>query len=182
MMNGVVPVTSQFLGLRSEAAVVHGQTGIVFPIGDVAAAADGIAQLDATPELHKHISEAAAATASGRYSWRACIEGWRECLEEVQSLPQSAPEEVGAAANRQTAGRLDRLRLPAGLVDGLRRIRRKIAPAVVSGGEEWPIFQRHHSQQRLARIAEACARLDGEVNRSSEEARDVMCLGPAGSA
>jgi glycosyltransferase involved in cell wall biosynthesis len=160
MMNGVVPVTSQFLGLLSEAAVIHDETGMVFPIGDAAMAADHLAQLSGDESKLACISAAAAESARRRYSWEACLQGWKTCLTEVGELAATRPDERQFARVGGPAGRLDRLGVPAGMIDAFRRLRRSIAPVVKAGGEEWPLYRRHHSPQRLAEIATACGRLD----------------------
>ena len=53
MMNGVVPVTSEYIGFQSERLVVDGVHGLSFPVGDVVSAVDAIESLVETPEAWK---------------------------------------------------------------------------------------------------------------------------------
>ncbi|CAK9099715.1 N-acetyl-alpha-D-glucosaminyl L-malate synthase (GlcNAc-Mal synthase) (L-malic acid glycosyltransferase BshA), partial [Durusdinium trenchii] len=165
MMNGVVPVTSRYLGFESERLVVDGVNGLAFPVGDMSTAATHINRLADSPEELRTLSKRALEHANGRYTWQRCLSEWEDCLRKVIERPVKPP----AAPRRipRNNGRLDRLHVPAACTDAVRRLRRLlVGPAVPPGGEEWPLFHRHHSPDRLREIEEACWRLEADSFRA----------------
>ncbi|GAB5442276.1 MAG: hypothetical protein Fues2KO_26250 [Fuerstiella sp.] len=51
--------------------------------------------------------------------------------------------------------------VPGGLIDSLRRVRRRVFGfRVPPGGEEWPLYRKNYSADRLAAIEHAIQMLD----------------------
>ena len=83
------------------------------------------------------------------YTWRLAQARWEKALEDAIRQPMVMGETIPVPP-QHGGGLLDRMGIPAACVDAIRRLRRAIAgPAVAPGGEEWPLYQRHHSQSRL---------------------------------
>ncbi|HMP72057.1 MAG TPA: glycosyltransferase family 4 protein [Kiritimatiellia bacterium] len=161
MMNGVVPITSRYLGFHLEGLVPENQCGLAFPIGDVQTAAQAVQTLADHPDRRAALSHAARLHAHANYRWPRCFEAWHPILQQsLHREPRRAlpPRVLPTTA---VAGRLDRLRLPPALIDHARRLRRKLAgPTLPPGGEEWPLYRTHHHPERLAAIEARCLALD----------------------
>ncbi|WP_149497784.1 glycosyltransferase family 4 protein [Roseiconus lacunae] len=163
MMNGVVPVTARYLGFKSERLVVDRVHGRSFPVGDTEAAAAIIEALAVDPKQLHRLSTNAAEHARKCYTWERCLASWRELIVRVQSVaPRKPPSHLGDPP-LQYNGRLDRLPLPSNVVDVFRRIRRKVGQSTRIDGQEWPLFHRHHTQDRLDEILESSRRLEVEA-------------------
>lgn len=163
MMHGVVPVTSRYHGFHSERLVVDGETGLSFEVGDTDAAAAAVLALQDDPRYLARMSAAATARAE-EYTWARSLSRWHatllELCEEPPLLATHAP-----TLPCITDGVLERIGLPPGIIDGLRRLRRQLlGPAVAAGGEEWPLFHRWHSASQLDAVREAILRLDAPTN------------------
>lgn len=105
MASGMAVVSSRYVGSGLEGALEHDATALLFPCGDVAAAAAQLARLP-QPALLERLSRAGHALVAGRYSEGASLEAWQRALEQVMVLtPLTAgPPEPAPAP----AGRLDR--------------------------------------------------------------------------
>ena len=165
MMHGVVPVTSDYLGRRSERLVIHDATGLVFPVGDIQAASRLLASLAANHAMLCELSENARAKAS-EYTWQPRLAAWHDALRSLSRIGplHSTPTEDLAAAT--PTGKLERLRLPWSVVDIMRRIRRStLGTPIRPGGEEWPLFDRSRSA-RAASLAPVIAEIENRSNLS----------------
>lgn len=169
MMNGVVPVTSRYIGFESEKLVVDGEHGLTFPVGDTAKAADAIQKLDAEPALLRRLSSAGRMHAQENYSWDACRERWFELAERIAARPPIVPSTELCGGESRQSGRLDRWGVPPGLVDTLRQVRRKMLRNGWQDGVEWPLFNRDHPPERLADVERYC--------RDIEETQRAACQG-----
>ncbi len=160
MVHGVVPVTSQYDGFFAEGLVTDGETGFAFPVGDMAAAAACVKRLAVDRTLLARLGQAAAVHAND-YTWQRSLTRWQELLAAVIAEPPLRGTQPPALPAVPAAGMLDRLGLPASLIDLSRRGRRWLrGPAVAAGGEEWPLFHRHHSETTLAAVRDALNDLD----------------------
>lgn len=159
MMHGVVPVSSRYHGFHSEGLVREGETGVSFDVGDMAAAARLVQHLQAHPgELDDLSARASAHGAS--YTWTKSMARWELALRDLAAAPAIVAR-MPTGLPTHKPGRLDRLGVPAGAVDGLRRLRRAVlGPAVAAGGIEWPLYNHHHSSAELESIREALLRID----------------------
>jgi glycosyltransferase involved in cell wall biosynthesis len=160
MMHGVVPVSSRYDGFHNEQLVVEGETGLSFAVGDMAAAAAAIRGLQRETAQLEHLSD--AARLHGRaYTWQTSLQRWQCALEALAAEPVVHASEFPAVPETRRSGRLERWGVPAGATDMLRRLRRAaLGPAVLPGGEEWPLFHRSHSPEVLAEVAHAIASLE----------------------
>ena len=157
MMNGVVPVTSQFIGFFAEKLVIEEGTGLSFPVGDVEQAANQIRRLYVNPELRMRLSEQGRQHAESNYRWDSSLKRWEECFRRVVDLTPLRADGTTESQWPDSPGRLDRLGVPAAVTDVFRRIRRKlIGPAVPGGGTEWPLHNIHYSSADLAEVSAAC--------------------------
>ncbi len=153
MASGMAVVSSRYVGSGLEGALVHDTTGLLFPCGDVTAAAAELARLRQAPLLER-LSRAGHALVAGRYSEAASLTAWRRALEEAMALPPLP------AASREpepmAAGRLDRW-LGSGRAEDLRRLL-GVHFRHGSAGSEWP----HSSGAAVAAadLLELAARLE----------------------
>ncbi len=104
MASGMAVVSSRYVGSGLEGALEHDATALIFPCGDVAAAAAQLARLRQGALLQR-LSRAGHALVAGRYSESASLAAWRRALAQVMEFsPRSAiPPEPDPAP----AGRLD---------------------------------------------------------------------------
>jgi len=160
MMHGVVPVSSRFLGHRSVGTVEDRVNALLFDIGDVRRAAQHVELLTKQPELLRSLSIAAKSKAHRDFGWEQCMSAWLHVLEEIHELPARPAKMDFGAYLISDVGRLNRVGMPTYAVDLIRRVRARFSPPVEAGGEEWPLYLRHHSAARLQEIAAATQRLE----------------------
>jgi glycosyltransferase involved in cell wall biosynthesis len=160
MQNGVVPVSSRFLGAAAEGLLRNGRNALMFDVGDVAAAAGHLETLAADRQLLERLSAAAVASVA-HFTDRDMYAAWQAVIEEVVELPirPVAPLPRG----RSSDGRLARAGLPDGIADAARRLFRRRHPHA-SGWEEWPGTQPATSAE-ISPIMRGLARLDAEAAR-----------------
>ena len=171
MMNGVVPVSSRYLGFYSEHLVTEEQTGLSFEVGDMAAAAAQIARLQSDHSLWQRLSEKSQQFALENYLWPRSLQRWQDLLCRVVDSPAQKVQQPqkSASGKRSGGGRLDRLGVPPSIVDGLRRARRFcFGPAVEPGGEEWPLFRRCYESSFLEQITDDLRQLDRQSEFACE--------------
>jgi glycosyltransferase involved in cell wall biosynthesis len=106
MAHGVVPVTSDFRGRVAQGLIRHGETGLVFPVGDVAAAAECLSLLTKSTELHERVSRNARSAVEVEHA----MEGMADTFAEVLNRTITEPSRFGPVPSRLPAreGRLDR--------------------------------------------------------------------------
>lgn len=159
LMHGVIPVTSRYAGFYAEGLVKENETGLSFPVGDMVSAAQQIQRLVEDQNLRQRL--AVNAWEHGQqYTWKSSLTSWQSALEQVMEYPpvqSSSPlPEIPT-----TIGRLEKLGVPKEVIDGLRRLRRSLLGSPIPpGGEEWPLFYRHHSESLLQEISMALKNLD----------------------
>jgi len=160
LMHGVVPVSSRYHGFYSEGLVVDEVTGLSFEIGDMAAAADAVCRLDRDVALFEKLS-AAAERHGAEYSWSRSMQKWEVRLDDLAKREPVLGSRLPELPRSSSQGRLEGLGVPRGMIDALRRLRRALlGPAVSAGGEEWPLFHRHHSRDALDATVRAIEALD----------------------
>lgn len=106
MAEGLVLVTSDYLGRRCEGSLQDDSNCCVFPVGDAEKAVDCLRKMQ-DRGFRDRISASGRELVARRYSREAAIETWSECLHKIgalRSLPRgSTPTELGIYGN------LDRL-------------------------------------------------------------------------
>jgi len=166
MMNGVVPVTSRYIGSQAQQLVVEEKHGLAFDVADPSEAARCVQRLHWDRSLLRRLAEAGQNHAQGDLSWKRCFDRWADVLNQVTARPLVANCPQVSFATRMGSSRLDRIRIPESLRDGLRRLRRAtIGRGIAPGGEEWPLFSHRHTPERLAVIEEQCRQLESDARR-----------------
>jgi glycosyltransferase involved in cell wall biosynthesis len=133
--HGVVPIVSDYVGRAEEGVIRDGETGIVFPVGDMEAAASRIRRLMGDGGLAA-LSRNARRELPEAYKGGRFVSAWRDALQECVALPARR-----AAADRLpplvSSGRLARLGLG---LEAMSRLRRVVgaAPPIEDPGSEWP--------------------------------------------
>jgi glycosyltransferase involved in cell wall biosynthesis len=135
MIHGVVPVVSDFLGREEEGVIRDGETGAVFPVGDMPAAARKIRALT-VPGALAPLSLRAREELPERYTLPAFGRTWEEALEACLTMPLRAGSSH-ELPSLVSSGRMARLRFN---VEALARLRRLTNGHFVHGdpGSEWP--------------------------------------------
>jgi glycosyltransferase involved in cell wall biosynthesis len=87
MVHGVVPVMSRFVGMTTEGLYIHDLNSLVFPVGDIAAAAEGILRLKNEAGLINRLSMHAVSSQTGKYSYEGAIAAWTEALDRCLEQP-----------------------------------------------------------------------------------------------
>jgi glycosyltransferase involved in cell wall biosynthesis len=151
MSHGLPVLSSRYVGSGRECALVDGSNCLLFPLGDMAAAAmKALMLLDGG--VRAKLVNGGLALVSDRYSRDASVRQWTSALEQVMFLPR-----LGAASpsnKTPPSGRLDRL---LGTVAGERiRAMLGLAFAHSSAGSEWPHTSHANVDQEfwLARAGE----------------------------
>ncbi len=154
MAGGMAVVSSTYVGSVMEAALVDGETALLFPVGESGTAARQIHRL-LNPALLARLTSAGRRLVRERYSSEASLRSWLEGFERVRGLP-SLPLPP-AAPPLAPAGRLDRW-LGAAPAD---RIRRRLGLRFVheTAGGEWP-HTNHHSSAHNGRLLEQAAAIE----------------------
>jgi glycosyltransferase involved in cell wall biosynthesis len=148
MQNGVVPVSSRFVGYASEKILLNGVNALMFEPGDTATAARHLTVLAADrPQLER--LSAAAYEANASFTDEDMYDGWVDVIETTPHRPRPL-----GLRPLPPAGRLERAGVPAAAADFLRHIFGSRFPHK-SGWEEWPGSQpmsTEHVQELLAQI------------------------------
>lgn len=128
MAAGCVPVASRIRGV-TDAIVDDGATGLLFPVGDVAAAAAAIERLRTVPALLQAMSNKGPAAMRERFSVGRMGERYAMLLRAVQGDPPSIAAPLPIETWRMPHGLSDglRTRLPTPLKNFLRGIRERVA-------------------------------------------------------
>jgi glycosyltransferase involved in cell wall biosynthesis len=82
MLSGLVVVSSQFIGIASEKALVNDQTALLFPVGSAQLAAQQISRL-LDPQLYQRIASSGKSMAASRYSLDASVTSWETAFLKI---------------------------------------------------------------------------------------------------
>ncbi|HEX7153852.1 MAG TPA: glycosyltransferase family 4 protein [Thermoanaerobaculia bacterium] len=132
MAHGVVPVVSRFRGLDEEGQLLDERNALVFPVGDITAAADQLERLHHDRALLARLSNEARQSQRGIRSEQGAIDAWAEAFRAALAMPQRKGTMPPLHAD---SGLLTRLGVPQGMAELLRRIRRRPHG---DAGSEWP--------------------------------------------
>ena len=88
-MSWNVPVvSSRYYGVGLEGALCHDETAMLFPIGDAAAAADGLMQLWTEPKRHQRLIYNALQMVRQRYALDHSITEWDRIFHSILEMPE----------------------------------------------------------------------------------------------
>lgn len=150
MAHGIVPVTSDWEGLAEEGLIRDGESGFVFPPGEIDLAAERLESLARNGVLLARLSHGARRVIESGYSLPRMAEGWARSL----NASLEGPPAVGPV-NEAPLGR-DRLTKVLGrrTAEALRRMARSRWPHPFA--EEWP-FAFPASDEEIAGMVERIA-------------------------
>ena len=135
MVNGVVPVTSEFIGLRAEGIYLDGVNCLTFQVGDINAAADALRRLSEEKGLLTKLSANAIHSQSGEYTYNGAINSWAAALNRCVEMEPTAA--AIPSLNLPPDGRLARLGVPDRLAQRIRDLARRRSENNDASGE-WP--------------------------------------------
>lgn len=142
MAHGVVPVSSDYLGRAEEGLVENEATGLVFPVGDTAAAAGQLARLAADPVLSERLATNARRQVELRHRPEHMADSFVRTLESALARPADS---CGAAcAGSGVRSRLGRVVGPAA-AEWARRLLGRRFPHRDPG--EWPLIDNYVDEQ-----------------------------------
>lgn len=135
MAHGVVPVISQFSGLRAEQQFVHEHNCLTFPVGDTKSAGANIKRLISEPGLFSRLSNNAMASQTGKYTFGGSMDAWAEAFDRCMKQPPAAG--APPTLNHPADGRLTRMGLSPRVAQRVRDLfgRHQIHN---DPGSEWP--------------------------------------------
>jgi len=137
-------VVSDFRGRSWEGLIRHGETGVVFPVGDLEAAARGLAALSDRPGDWERLSRQAVDAAVRGHALEGMLDAWARALDRVADSP---PRVGTMKVEPPTAGRLERL-LGLRVAERLRSLARRRYPH--PDPSEWPHAGRWNEDERRA--------------------------------
>lgn len=135
MAHGLVPIVSDFDGRKELGLLRDGETALVFPVGDMKAAADRVAQVMASPELAVNIGTNARQLIEAERSVERMT---AEFVKVLQKAIEGPPRSVAApAVQYEGRSRLRRLVGPR-LAERIRRMAGRSFAHV--DASEWPLI------------------------------------------
>ncbi len=161
MAHGVVPVCTDFTGIRSLGFVRDGINALVYPCGDVSRAADHLQTL--AGDRRAMLTMAQACRESARdFPLRKMLQEWLEALDRLASQPPRPLAERArdlALLREPDGSRLGRLGLSPAWAD---RVRRCLLPPprFADGWAEWPGTYSHVDENTRRAMLERLAQLD----------------------
>ncbi|MBX3441651.1 MAG: glycosyltransferase family 4 protein [Planctomyces sp.] len=161
MAHGCAVITSDYVGNRREGALRHEENCLMFPVGDMKAAAEQARRLATEPGLRERLVRAGRELVEERYSVEASIEQWSRVLTSIVDRPArrcgTLPLDDGPR------GRLDRW-LGPGAAGRVRRLMGRRPPDAGPGGE-WP-----HSLSKPAVSKDDFLAMAAEADRAEDGA------------
>ena len=157
MSHGVVLVTSQYIGSVVEGSLRDHENCLMFPVGDIKAAAKAIYILK-DPEIKYNLSCAGYELVCQRYSRAHSVKMWEEAINQILKLP---PKQSSKPLQKlPPSGKLDRI-LGTRFAETVRNFL-GIRFEHQSAGGEWP-----HSYGKNANEEEFIKRLQNLENTSN---------------
>jgi glycosyltransferase involved in cell wall biosynthesis len=139
MGHGVIPVCSEFLGVHSLGFLRHGETALIYALGDLSRMADHLERLSREPALLQRLSLSCVTEAKGMTIEHSHLL-WEKAFRKALALPvRGLGKDVDCPGSKpiRSANRLDRLCGSPGLADWIRRTLRRW-PNFRDGWAEWP--------------------------------------------
>lgn len=161
MAHGVVPVCTDFIGIRSLGFVREGINSLVYPPGDVSRAVDHLQALAGDrPGL---LTMAQSCRATSRYfPLQKMLQEWLEALDRLARQPPRPLADHArdlALPSEADSGRLGRIGLSPAWADRVRRFLLP-PPRLVDGWAEWPGTYAHVDERTRRAMLERLASLD----------------------
>jgi len=119
MAAGCVPVASSIGGVTTY-IIGHEQTGLLFPIGDTAKAANAIRRLAADPAFRQRLADAGRKDVRARFAISTMTEAYRPLLATLDQWQPAAPRDINAMQLLSFGGQWRKF-LPQGLKNYLRQ-------------------------------------------------------------
>lgn len=139
MARGVPVVTADFGGRVAGGVLQDSETCLVYPTGDLSAAAHCIHRLVVDPELHARIGAAGRALVEANRSVDLMVDRWCEVFEETVNRRSNRCAHAVRNSRNIARGRILGLRIPGTLSAGIRRVfDRPITHTYAS--DEWPFY------------------------------------------
>ena len=176
MMHGVVPVMSQFLGIKAEGLYRHGFNALTFPVGDLSAAAININRLAKDTGLLEYLSTNAARSQTGKYTHTGAMRAWAEALDNcLECSPAIGPV---PKLDKPADGRLTRMGLSPAMAQRIRDLFGREYEHT-DPGSEWPTGSGMITGQAADEIMRFAVdyetRVDGNKNESFIETKGRGC-------
>ncbi len=149
MVNGVVPVISQFTGLRAEDQYIHNFNSLTFPVGDINCAVANIKRLVSEPDLMETLSANAIRSQKDKYTFDGSMDAWAMAFDHCLKMPLA----MGKVPDL-SLGSTGRLALP-GLSPWLaQRLRNIIGKKYIhqNAGSEWPTHSGELTEKAASEI------------------------------
>ncbi len=96
-MAAALPIVASAQGQITN-VLKNGETGILYPPGDIDALSAAIDQLAHAPDLRRRMGDAARAELEANYTWRHTAEGVRDLCADAIGKPVAAPRRAGVGA------------------------------------------------------------------------------------
>jgi len=133
MSHGMVLVTSQYIGSSVEGSLRDNENCLMFPVGDIKAAAKAISKLQ-DPQLKYNLSRAGYELVCQRYTRSYSVQMWEEAIKQILTL---SPKQLSKPLQKlPPSGRLDRL-IGTRFAEQIRKLT-GISFEHHSAGGEWP--------------------------------------------
>jgi hypothetical protein len=155
MAHGIVPVVADFRGRAQEGVIRNGETGLVFPVGDLERAASALQALAGQPDRRLRLSRAAQSEVLGQYTVEIMADRVAEALDRAVLL--SPNRGTLRPTGLEPQGRLDRW-VGVRTAENVRRLLGRRFPHV--DASEWP----HTGTWPPARLLE----IDTQIRRIEE--------------
>jgi glycosyltransferase involved in cell wall biosynthesis len=151
MAAGLVVISSEYIGHGCEKALIHNETSLLFPIGDMNEACRQIGRLT-NSELREEIAKRGKKLALARYSTKASLDQWELAFEEIMSHKPRQREAHDSVAYPESSGRLESI-LGRSMSEHLRLILSRWSYAK-DPGSEWPhSIHEIHDQTKILNYA-----------------------------
>lgn len=170
MAHGVVPVSSEYLGIHSLGFVRSGQTGYIYPCGELSRAADCLRDLETDSVLLHRMSQACLVAAS-EFALDIVHQKWLDALDRLVEQPTRRLSKdllLTGLEPEKGQSRLDRVMSPK-WADRVRHLFRRW-PNHPDGWAEWPGTIANADAETWVEMMADLHRLDG----LAQENRDAI--------
>jgi glycosyltransferase involved in cell wall biosynthesis len=157
MAHGVVPVVSEFIGLKAEKQFLHEVNALTFPVGDTETSAQNVFRLVNESGLLERLSFAAMRSQTGKYSYWGAIEAWADAFKLCLEKP--ARNNTNLKITFPPDGRLERAGIRPWVAQRIRDLLGK-RHIHADGGGEWPTGSGLMSEEKKCAIMDLVAELD----------------------